>query len=319
MSGGTRRQGNWDDLRYVVAVAETGSVTAAAKRLDVNHATVLRRITAFEEAHGTLVFRREATGYVVLPEQIHLIERAREAARAMEAVSLAARGAGGGPAPLRLTSTDSLCQSVLPEILAELGAEGLPIDLHAANHHVDLGRLAADLTIRPARALPDSLRGTKATSLGFAVYAAPGGAESWLALRGLLGKAVPPEWMGEVVGERPVRGGADSFPVLARMAATGMGRAMLPCILGDAEPGLRRLPFDLSHIALPIWVATHAELVEAPRLVAVKARLVQGLRARSEALLGWPLLRATGAGESLLGAGLPKPRAQGPQPVRPGQ
>jgi len=35
---------NWDDLRYVLAVAETGSVSAAARMLKVNHATVLRRI-----------------------------------------------------------------------------------------------------------------------------------------------------------------------------------------------------------------------------------------------------------------------------------
>ena len=43
---------NWDDLRYVLAVADTGSVNAAAKVLGVNHATVLRRIASFEETCG---------------------------------------------------------------------------------------------------------------------------------------------------------------------------------------------------------------------------------------------------------------------------
>ena len=49
-------QTNWDDLRVVVAVAEHGSVAAAARVLEVNHATVLRRIAAFEERqrlHGS--------------------------------------------------------------------------------------------------------------------------------------------------------------------------------------------------------------------------------------------------------------------------
>ena len=42
---------NWDDLRYVLAVVEEGSVSAAARVLGVNHATVLRRIAAVIRAH----------------------------------------------------------------------------------------------------------------------------------------------------------------------------------------------------------------------------------------------------------------------------
>ena len=37
----------WDDLRYVLAVAESGSLAAAARALGVNHTTVLRRVTGF--------------------------------------------------------------------------------------------------------------------------------------------------------------------------------------------------------------------------------------------------------------------------------
>ena len=43
---------NWDDLRFVLAVAEEGTVSAAARRLRVNHATVLRRVAAYEAATG---------------------------------------------------------------------------------------------------------------------------------------------------------------------------------------------------------------------------------------------------------------------------
>ena len=43
---------DWDDVRYFLAVARGGSVRAAAERLGVNHATVLRRIAQLEERLG---------------------------------------------------------------------------------------------------------------------------------------------------------------------------------------------------------------------------------------------------------------------------
>ena len=54
---------NWDNLRFVLSVANHGSVSAAARALGVNHATVLRRVAAFEEDHGGAVFEKTATGY----------------------------------------------------------------------------------------------------------------------------------------------------------------------------------------------------------------------------------------------------------------
>ena len=53
----------WDDVRYFLAVAREGSVRAAAKRLGVNHATVLRRIAQLEECLGTHMFEKLPTGY----------------------------------------------------------------------------------------------------------------------------------------------------------------------------------------------------------------------------------------------------------------
>ena len=48
----------WDDLRYVLAVAEAGSLAGAARELRVNHSTVLRRIAAFEQQLGLRLFER---------------------------------------------------------------------------------------------------------------------------------------------------------------------------------------------------------------------------------------------------------------------
>ena len=58
---------DWDDIRFVLAVADTGSLNAAASRLGVTHATVLRRVAAFEQRHGRAIFEHAQSGYKLLP------------------------------------------------------------------------------------------------------------------------------------------------------------------------------------------------------------------------------------------------------------
>lgn len=54
---------DWDDVRYFLAAARGGSVRAAAGRLGVNHATVLRRIAQLEERLGVQMFEKLPSGY----------------------------------------------------------------------------------------------------------------------------------------------------------------------------------------------------------------------------------------------------------------
>lgn len=282
---------NWDDLRFVLAVAETGSVSAAARALGVNHATVLRRVAAFEERHGVMVFERTATGYAVPRDRHRLIEAAREAEAAHLAV---ARLVAGARAPLagavRVTSTDSFCMAVLPAVLQRLrtAAPGLRIDLICSNAHADLARIEAEIAVRPAETLPEDLVGEAVAELGFAAYApaADPGIEAWLGLSGALARSRAARWMEERVVPAALAGAADSFVVLREMAAAGQGRAILPCILGDGDPRLVRLAGLVAEIAVPVWVACHADLADAPRLAAVRARLAAALRGEADRLRG---------------------------------
>jgi DNA-binding transcriptional LysR family regulator len=283
-------KGSWDDLRFVLAVAEGGSVSAAARVLGVNHATVLRRVAAFEEAQGAPIFDRTPQGYVVLPDRLRVIEAAREASLAMETVARLIRGAEKQlSGAIRVTSTDTFCHAVLPDVVADLvrGADGVSIELICSNSHIDLGRLNADIAVRPAETLPEDLRGEKAGVLGFAVYANAGpAAPSWLALRGSLSRAKAAAWMEAEVPAARISGGADSFLVLRELVAAGQGRAILPCCLGDPDPRLTRLLDAMPPMSVPIWVASHADLAAIPRLRSIRARIVASLRDRAGVLSG---------------------------------
>ena len=280
---------NWDDLRYVLAVAEAGSVSGAARVLGVNHATVLRRVAAFEERAGSPVFERTATGYVVAPDKLRVIEAAREVETSVLAV---ARLVQGRAAPfrgaVRITSTDTFCHDILPRIIQDLTrrAPDLQISLFCNNSHLDFARLSADITVRPAITLPDDLFGEQAGVLGFGVYALDDGVQDWLALRGQLARSRPADWMEKSVPHDRIRSGADSFLVLRSLAVLGLGRAILPCVLGDAEPRLMRLRDAMPAMTVPIWVASHLDLADSPRIRASRNALVQALTARAAALSG---------------------------------
>ena len=54
---------DWDDLRFFLAVSERGSISGAAKFLNVNHSTVLRRLASLEKRLGVRVFDRLPDGW----------------------------------------------------------------------------------------------------------------------------------------------------------------------------------------------------------------------------------------------------------------
>ncbi len=279
---------NWDDFRYVLAVADEGSVSGAARLLGVNHATVIRRIGAFEERHGSEIFERTPTGYHVSQSRQIVISAIREVYGAIETVERTMVGADAQVSGvIRLTSTDSLAASVLPEIIAGLvtGSPGLSFELHSSNAHLDLSRLHADITIRPAVRLADDLIGERAGTLKVAVYAPKGMPEApQLSLRGNLARTQSGEWNDAQIKEGATANGSDSFVVLREMIAQGLGRCILPEVLGRNDPRLEQADTPPPFTEIPLWVASHADYGDSPRLRKVREMLAESLRAH-------PLLR----------------------------
>jgi DNA-binding transcriptional LysR family regulator len=106
----------WDDLRYVLAVAHARSLAGAARALGVNHTTVLRRISAFEKTLGLRLFERLPTGYALTAGGEELIAAARQVSDTV--IELERKLAGQDlrlSGTIRVTTTDTLMGSILPE------------------------------------------------------------------------------------------------------------------------------------------------------------------------------------------------------------
>ena len=265
----------------ILAVIDHGSVAAAARALEVNHATVLRRIAEFETRTGVRMFDKTTRGYQVSPDRRDVIEAMREAADALGTVDrLLNRARPSLSGGLRITTTDSLAQYILPGLLPELvETNGTAVELMVDNAHIDFARMQAHLTVRPAPQLPPELDGLPGGYINFAVYdlATHAADRPWLGLTGPLARSIAADWMRSQGGEIAAHG--DSFLALAAMASAGLGRTILPTYVGDAHPALVRImqPQDLPRV--PVWVGAHVDFGRSPRIRKARKHLAAALAA----------------------------------------
>ncbi|MEM7020729.1 MAG: LysR family transcriptional regulator, partial [Pseudomonadota bacterium] len=142
---------DWDDLRFFLAVARTGTVTGAARRLSVNHSTVTRRITAFEKKVGVRLFERLSTGYVTTPageDVLNHAERMETEFNAMERHIAGRDDKLGGP--LCVTAPATLINNLfMPHIARFIEIyPDIELQLMASYENINLNRREADIAIR---------------------------------------------------------------------------------------------------------------------------------------------------------------------------
>ena len=270
----------WDDLQYVLAVAETGSFSAAGRALSVHHATVLRRITAFEADCGVKVFERGVKGYHLTPESSHILSTVRNIEGMIERLNrtIAAQGEALN-GPLRITTTDTLCSSLMVKYACEFNRQypDIQLDLLSRNDQQDLSRREADIAIRISNSLSPDLTGTYAGELSHRAYAAAryldkkGTADDithhdWLGVSGMIQKASFSSWMDNHIPAHNIICRADSFVTLTTLAEAAYGIAILPCCLGDASNQLVRLDTLTPLFSRGLWVATHPELFHSVKI-----------------------------------------------------
>lgn len=286
---------DWNDLRFVVAVAREGSAAAAARALGVSNATVLRRISAIEADIGSPLFDRLATGYVA-NEAGRTLTLAGES---MDAAIVDARRSIEGKASalsgtVRFTTTDSLAFGVLPALLKSFRAKfpEIQIELLVTNNALNLDRRDADVTLRPSTHPPESWVGMRLLRMDFAVYVAAKAAQlldaaaldagDWLWPDGSLSGAAASKWLASIVPHERAVLRVDSFVAMQAMTGTGLGAALLPRFLGEVDPLLKRVADAPLEASADLWILTHPTLRHSPRVQAFLTHLSEGLRQMRE-------------------------------------
>ena len=284
---------NWDNLRYVLMVANKGSIAAAARELRVNRTTVLRRINTFQENLNCRIFERGDAGYVLTPEAEKMIHAAREVEntlfdmqREIEGHELKLEG------ELRVTTTDSFMVSVLGPHLASFSRKHphIVVDLLVTNSILDLNRRDADIAIRPTRNPDGKLVGRRLCDVGFGVYTndrslvSLGQAElfqqSWIGFADSLLATPVGDWFEKTIKRNRIVLCCDSFVAVRAAAESGIGLALMPRFLGDASAALHPVDVDTRALTTGLWILTHPDLVRSARVHAFIQHFTEALSSR---------------------------------------
>ncbi|MDH3218733.1 MAG: LysR family transcriptional regulator [Gammaproteobacteria bacterium] len=281
---------NWDNLRYVLVVANRGSIAAAARELNVNRTTVLRRISQFQENLNCRIFDRGSNGYALTPEAEKMIDAAREVEstlfdmqRQIAGHELKLEG------ELRVTTTDTFMLSVLGPHLASFQQQHphIVVDLVVTNSILDLNRRDADVAIRPTPHPEPDLVGRRLCDVEFGIYASPEFAADgagvdilehrWIGFVDSLHTTPLGTWFDRSIDRSKVCLRCDSFVSVLVAAESGIGLALLPRFLGDASRVLRRVEMSTAELTTGLWVLTHPDLARSARVNAFVEHLSAAL------------------------------------------
>jgi len=276
---------DWNDLRYFLAVARGGSTLAAGRSLRVSQTTVARRIAALEEALGLKLFERRQAGYALTPAGEDLVERAHHVEEAASAFSEAA-GAHSRDFTGRvcLTTHEMIAVTLLVPMLRDLHElhPEIIIDIDTREAVLDLGEGEADVAMRSTQATeqPAGVVGRRICKDDWTLYCSREYAERHglpatrkdlkeHALIGGGGQALWRQylaWLRELGLEENIAVQYPSPNGLLAGVRSGLGIAVLPCIVADGEPDLLRCFPPRSDHNRTLWLLTHERVRHTPRV-----------------------------------------------------
>lgn len=269
---------DWEDMRHFIALAETGTLSGAARALKVDHATVGRRVSALEQVFDTSLIER-------LPKRWILTEAGQRVATLAQGMQAQAhsleRAVKAQHSPLSGTVTLSTPPAFASQFLApRLGIlRRLYPDLHltllGTQTIASLSRQEADIALRITRPQEASNVTRKIGTMEFWLYAAPGYVDrpprewEFIAYDAKLDHVVEQKWLMAFAGERPIVFRANDLACQVAAARAGVGIAVLPCFLAYKDPGLIALSADLKRATREIYLVVHSDLRRMPAVRAV--------------------------------------------------
>jgi DNA-binding transcriptional LysR family regulator len=276
---------NWNDMQLFLAVADGGSLTAAARKLRVTQPTASRRLLELEASVGEPLFVRGKDGAHLTSFGERMLEPARRMAEwAGEAERVAERTQTGPRGVVRLTAAPGVAFDFVAPF-AGLLREKLPqvqLEVISTVRYLDLVRREADLALRFAAPAQRDLVSVASVEFDVAPFGAPGYAArlpkkvaladvDWIGWAPPLDHLSPnPELAALIPGFRPSFA-SDDFLVQLRAAMAGLGAIFLGKMRHrfSLESPLVELPLPLPPRRGSLHLVCARSALEVPRVRAV--------------------------------------------------
>lgn len=285
---------DWNDLRYFLSVARTGSTLSASKQLKVSQSTVSRRITALEEQIGIKLFVRKPSGYDLTPRGKSVLPAAESVEAAIltfsDGVEAETRRLSG---TVRLSTVESAANAwIIPAVglLRERHPE-IRMEILTSDQYVDLARGEADVAVRfGPRPTQDTLIVRHLLDMLESFYASEALVEEFgmpadygdLAKFPLVAstdiQSITNRWINQHVADAEITQRASSISSIIASVRSGLGAAILPCMMGDDIPGLVRLLPPIEELTTPGWMVTTDQARRQPHIRAVIDLVVEQIQ-----------------------------------------
>jgi len=274
---------NWDDLRYYLTVARSGTVSAAARSLHVSHSTVLRRIDALETELGVKLFQRLQSGYQLTEAGASLYKKVTDLDADVQFLEASVKGHDEAiSGVIRVTQTENVVINLYP-IYAEFCRQfpDIKLEVLISPENVNLNKLEADVAIRQTENPDELLVGRKVGSVRFSAFAST----EYLARFATPPSIAELDWVvwdksvsnwsiddscfhqlyQQVADPKVVMETSNYSEILAAIKA-GMGAGFLSHEIARQDANLEAIPHSPITAQTSIWVLTHRDLRQLNRV-----------------------------------------------------
>jgi DNA-binding transcriptional LysR family regulator len=274
---------DWQDLYYFTVLARTQSLSAAARELQVEHATVGRRVDALEKALGVKLVDRlprsrplTAQGLALAELAAGMSEMATDVMRLSRVASIEMAGT------VRVSCPPSIANYCIAPHIARLRTQypQLNLVLMPSTQLAALDKGEADIALRTVQPDEHALVRRRVGVVRFGLYGAPElqqlPAPQWTFIAYDSSRDHLPQqaWMHQLRDQRPVVFAASELITQQMAARSQVGAVVLPTLVGDHDPLLVRLPTASEGPVRDIWLTVYPDIRRSPSVKVVMEFLV---------------------------------------------
>jgi molybdate transport repressor ModE-like protein len=274
---------DWNDLRYLLAIAREGSTLAAAKALGVSQPTVQRRLAALEERIDRKLVEHHPTGYRLTELGKTLLPHAVDVERSVEAFQRQLMSTGEDlTGTLRVTCPEGMASRLLAPVIEAFREKypGLRVDLIMTDRRLDLAKGEAEVALRIHEPGDDQLIARRIANSPWAVFASRsyikrhGRPQRWedldqhaiIEFAGELADNHAARWLRSAAPKATIAIRGNSMLGVLAAVKSGAGLAPLPMLLGGSEDGLEPVLESIPEIDTKLYLVIHADLKRTPRV-----------------------------------------------------
>ncbi len=269
----------WNDIQLILAVCQHGSLSGAARYMEINHSTVFRRVAAIEKKLNVRLFDRINSSYVMTEAGQTVLDAGQRIENEVENLATKLIGEDSSlKGTLRVTAPDALLSYVIMPLIAKFIKmyPDINLEINNTNNALSLTKRETDIAIRSTNTPPDTAAGKKICNLSTAIY----GSEkyltsqksillddlSWLMPSDELRQLPANKWLQLHHPKASVILYSNSLFDLHKAVKLDVGVAPLPCFLGDREVTFKRILGPVDDLNAELWVLLHPDLRNTARV-----------------------------------------------------